>query len=456
MPCPPLVPISVIPPVSQGVAPILWQNGNQITRLNIPLNPSFLVYDGTKTRWGDGSAQAPVYLPNIQEVNGSTVTYVAGITSTGQLVKTIGASGTALVGGTAGEVVYQTGPSATGFTAVGTTGQLLSSNGVSAPTWLNQSAIAAGSATTATTATNLASGVAGAMPYQSGVGATAFTAAGTTNQVLHSNGTSAPTWGSVSPSDLSIGHPTWNTSGNVGIGTSSPTTNLQVNGAIAVGNGSLTSMSINNNFGSNDLLTLAEGPQGLRIVNSGNTAEHLNINSSGNVGIGTSSPTSKLQLQTGGSTIQLDPSQAGGGNAYLNSVGASAGLFIGTSDAKYVSLYSNASERFRINSDGTITCSANPIKNCPTTAKAWGGGSSAGVIEPLTFGVSTITRSALGNYLVTMSTAINGYSIVATPNASVGNQATAQVVSTTQFRVYTFGGTGVAADAAFKFAVFGV
>lgn len=44
------------------------------------------------------------------------------------------------------------------------------------------------------TATNLAGGVAGAVPYQSGVGATGFTAAGTSGQVLTSNGTSAPTW----------------------------------------------------------------------------------------------------------------------------------------------------------------------------------------------------------------------------------------------------------------------
>jgi hypothetical protein len=50
------------------------------------------------------------------------------------------------------------------------------------------------SAVSVGTATNLAGGVAGAVPYQSGVGATGFTAAGTTGQVLTSNGTSAPTW----------------------------------------------------------------------------------------------------------------------------------------------------------------------------------------------------------------------------------------------------------------------
>jgi len=149
MACPPQVPISILPPVSQGPSPILWQNGNQITRLNTPLNPSFLVYDGSTTKWGDGSAQAPIYLPNIQEVNNATVAYVAGITTTGQIVKTLGASGTAIIGGQAGEVVYQSAPSVTSFTAVGTSGQLLTSGGTGSPTWTSQSAIVAGSATTA-------------------------------------------------------------------------------------------------------------------------------------------------------------------------------------------------------------------------------------------------------------------------------------------------------------------
>ena len=44
------------------------------------------------------------------------------------------------------------------------------------------------------TATNLAGGGAGYIPYQSGAGATSFVAAGTTGQVLTSNGSGAPTW----------------------------------------------------------------------------------------------------------------------------------------------------------------------------------------------------------------------------------------------------------------------
>jgi len=47
---------------------------------------------------------------------------------------------------------------------------------------------------TASTATNIANGGAGQLPYNTGSGATSFLAAGTSGQVLRSNGTSAPSW----------------------------------------------------------------------------------------------------------------------------------------------------------------------------------------------------------------------------------------------------------------------
>lgn len=69
--------------------------------------------------------------------------------------------------------------------------------------WENvaQSSLSVGSASTATsatTATNLAGGAASQIPYQTGAGATTFLANGTAGQVLLSNGASAPSWGSVS------------------------------------------------------------------------------------------------------------------------------------------------------------------------------------------------------------------------------------------------------------------
>ena len=51
--------------------------------------------------------------------------------------------------------------------------------------------------TSAAPATNLTGGVAGAVVYQAGIGDTAFTSAGTAGQVLTSQGTSAPTWSNL-------------------------------------------------------------------------------------------------------------------------------------------------------------------------------------------------------------------------------------------------------------------
>ncbi len=88
MSCCSAVPISTIPPVGQGVGPLVYANGNQMARLNPPLNPSFVVYDGSVTRWGDGSVNSPVLLPNLQQVPNSSVGYFVGINAGGQLVET--------------------------------------------------------------------------------------------------------------------------------------------------------------------------------------------------------------------------------------------------------------------------------------------------------------------------------------------------------------------------------
>ena len=45
--------------------------------------------------------------------------------------------------------------------------------------------------------TSLSGGVAGSLPYQSAIGTTSFTAAGTSGQILTSTGTTAPVWTSV-------------------------------------------------------------------------------------------------------------------------------------------------------------------------------------------------------------------------------------------------------------------
>ena len=54
------------------------------------------------------------------------------------------------------------------------------------------------------TSTNTAGGVAGAVPYQTAPSTTGFTAAGSAGQYLQSNGTSAPTWVTLVVSDNSL------------------------------------------------------------------------------------------------------------------------------------------------------------------------------------------------------------------------------------------------------------
>jgi hypothetical protein len=105
---------------------------------------------------------------------------------------------TNLAGGTTGALPYQSGAGATTFLNLGTATHILTA-GASAPQWTNPTTITVGNATNATsavTATNLAGGAAASIPYQSGAGATAFlaSAAGDSGKVLQSNGTSAPSW----------------------------------------------------------------------------------------------------------------------------------------------------------------------------------------------------------------------------------------------------------------------
>ena len=142
-------------------------------------------------------------------ISGNSATVTNGLYSTGSysnpswLTSILGSivsgavstatTATNVAGGAAGSLPYQTGSGATSMLSLGTSGYVLTA-GASAPTYVAQSTLSVGSASTATTSTNLAGGVAGAVPWQSAAGATGFTAAGTTGQVLQSNGTSVPTW----------------------------------------------------------------------------------------------------------------------------------------------------------------------------------------------------------------------------------------------------------------------
>ena len=97
-------------------------------------------------------------------------------------------------GGVAGAILYQAGSNDTAFTASGTAGEILQSQGVGTPVWTSLAAINVSYADSAGISTNLKGGSAGRIPYQSGQNQTAFLPIGPTGNLLLGQGTSAPNW----------------------------------------------------------------------------------------------------------------------------------------------------------------------------------------------------------------------------------------------------------------------
>lgn len=123
----------------------------------------------------------------------------AGLTLTGT-VFSLTTPVTAILGGTGqtsyanGDLLYASSSTALSKLTLGASGYVLTA-GASAPEYVAQSTLSVGSATTAT---NLAGGIASQIPYQTAAGTTAFIANGTAGQVLTSAGTSVPTWSGIS------------------------------------------------------------------------------------------------------------------------------------------------------------------------------------------------------------------------------------------------------------------
>ena len=122
---------------------------------------------------------------------------------------------TNISGGAAGSVPYQTGATNTTFLSIGSAGTVITSTGT-APQWSAQSSLAVGSAT------NIAGGTAGALPYNTGSGATTFLSLGTSSYILTA-GASAPQY--TDPTTVTVGTATNAT--NTGI-TNDTTTNASM------------------------------------------------------------------------------------------------------------------------------------------------------------------------------------------------------------------------------------
>jgi hypothetical protein len=164
---------------------------------------------------------------------------------------------------------------------------------------------------------------------------------------------------------------TLDASGNLGIGTTSPSSFacLGVNKAITTGS-VLVSAGFSDSSFNTLRITHASGSVGLNfddtnlIFQSGGTSPttRMTLNSSGNVGIGTSSPNYTLQLNSGASSstyLQITHADAGTGA----SDGLQIGLATGSSPDAYIAqkenapliFQTNSAERARILSTGAVT-----------------------------------------------------------------------------------------------------
>jgi len=129
-----------------------------------------------------------------------TIGFGSAVVSGGNFSAITAGKATALAGGLAGGLPYQTGAGVTTFLPVGTAGQVLSPNGSGGLQWITNTSVN-------TSATNLLNGIASQIPYQVSSGVTEFIANGTSGQFLGSNGTSVPTFKTITAANVGAATP---------------------------------------------------------------------------------------------------------------------------------------------------------------------------------------------------------------------------------------------------------
>jgi len=154
-------------------------------------------------------------------------------------------------------------------------------------------------------------------------------------------------------------------SGNVGIGTTSPNVKLDVNGTMKVRAAGLVNLS--NSDSTNEFYLQNSGATGannaILTFQKTNYGEVMRIDSSGNVLIGRTSSAGKLSIQTaGGATNAIDlysPSSTNGARIQLNDGNYSAAIqTVPSGGATSLAFEVSGSERMRISAAGIVTMSA--------------------------------------------------------------------------------------------------
>ena len=218
---------------------------------------------------------------------------------------------------------------------------------------------------TATTATNLAGGVAGSLPYQTAASTTTFLGIGAANYVLTSTGT-APTW-TINTGTGSVVRATSPTLVTPTLGAASATSVAYALGAAATPSITFTG-DLNTGIWSPAADTLAASTAG---------AERMRIDSAGNVGIGTASPAYKLDVNKGSSGIAARFTASTDNGRGLSLTSSDNGIFLGaiwTSDiASSSGIHAwaiNGTERMRIDSAGNMLFAGNAVIGVTSSANS--------------------------------------------------------------------------------------
>lgn len=218
---------------------------------------------------------------------------------------------TNLFGGAAGQIPYQVSSGLTNFFGPGSTGTVLTGNGDGIPTFVTTSSLYVGYAVTAT---NINSGTAGQLVYQTNTGTSGFVAAGTAGQILVSRGTTST-------------GPVFTNTGSIYIGYAANANNVEVTNDTASSTPQLITFVSTTSYTN----VKTAFPNGL-----------VYVPSTGNIGVGTATPSAKLDVNGGSflrgvttvtNTTQASSTQTGalvvaGGAGIGNSLYVGGGLSV--------------------------------------------------------------------------------------------------------------------------------
>jgi hypothetical protein len=170
------------------------------------------------------------------------------------------------------------------------------------------------------------------------------TAAGSNRQIQYNNN------GVLGASSTFV----YDASGNVGIGTASPAYKLDVQGGRAVVSPASEAFAVGLRYNaSTDGVWLGSPSANALQISSFSGTPYLNITSSGNVGIGTASPNTKLEVRSSALADSIRWTDNTNSTAFLGTIAAASTIYTNTSLA-FGTGSATFSEKMRIDSSGNV------------------------------------------------------------------------------------------------------